>query len=39
MARVKSVAAERVRQGWLLPDDAARLVAEAEASAVLAASH
>lgn len=35
VARLKAVAAERVRGGWLLPDDAARLVTEAEASAVL----
>lgn len=38
VARVRSLAAQRVRQGWLLPDDAARLVAEAEASAVLSSA-
>ena len=35
VARVRHVAAEQVGQGWLLPDDAARIVAEAEASEVL----
>jgi hypothetical protein len=35
VARVKAVAARRVREGWLLPDDAARLVAQAQASDVL----
>ncbi|HWU03065.1 MAG TPA: alpha/beta hydrolase domain-containing protein, partial [Novosphingobium sp.] len=37
VAKVRAVAARRVREGWLLPDDAARLVAEAQASTVLAA--
>jgi len=35
VAKVKAVAEQRVLQGWLLPDDAAKLVAEAEASGVL----
>ncbi|WP_179505000.1 MULTISPECIES: alpha/beta hydrolase domain-containing protein [unclassified Sphingomonas] len=35
VARIKAVAARRVKEGWLLPDDAARLVAEAETSPVL----
>ncbi|SOB86380.1 hypothetical protein SAMN06297144_1485 [Sphingomonas guangdongensis] len=35
VARVRTVAAEQVAAGWLLPDDAARIVAEAEASDVL----
>ncbi len=35
VARVRTVAAEQVTAGWLLPDDAARLVREAEASDVL----
>jgi len=38
VARVKAVAEQRVREGWLLADDAARLVAEAQASTVLAPS-
>ena len=33
--RVRAVAASRVADGWLLPDAAARLVAQAEASEVL----
>lgn len=35
VARVRTVAAEQVKAGWLLADDAARIVAQAEASAVL----
>lgn len=35
VARVRAVAAEQVAAGWLLPDDAVRLVREAEASDVL----
>jgi hypothetical protein len=37
VAKVKAVADRRVQEGWLLPDDAAKLVAEAEASSVLQA--
>lgn len=33
--RVRAVVARRVKEGWLLPDDGARLIAEAEASKVL----
>jgi hypothetical protein len=33
--RVRTVSASRVAEGWLLPEDAARLVAQAEASDVL----
>jgi len=35
VARIRTVAAERVAEGWLLPDDAAKLVAQAEVSDVL----
>lgn len=35
VARVKAVADRRVKEGWLMPDDAGRLVAEAQASSVL----
>ncbi|MBO9581376.1 MAG: hypothetical protein J7498_10840 [Sphingobium sp.] len=35
VARVREVAAQQVAQGWLLPDDAARLIAQADASPVL----
>ncbi|NBC37795.1 hypothetical protein GTZ99_14665 [Novosphingobium sp. FSY-8] len=35
VARVQAVAQRQVRDGWLLPDDAARLVAQAQASDVL----
>lgn len=35
VARVKAAAAEQVAAGWLLPDDAATLAAQAEASPVL----
>ena len=35
VARVRQVAAEQVTAGWLLPDDAARVVSQAEASDVL----
>jgi hypothetical protein len=35
VARVRTVADEQVRAGWLLADDAARIVAQAEASDVL----
>lgn len=35
VARMRAVAAERVRLGWLLPDDAAALIAQADASDVL----
>jgi hypothetical protein len=35
VARVRTVAAEQVAAGWLLPDDADRIIAEAEASDVL----
>jgi len=35
VARVRQVTTEQVRLGWLLPEDAARLDAEAEASDVL----
>jgi hypothetical protein len=35
VARVQAVAARRVKEGWLLPDDAARLVSEAQASSIL----
>lgn len=35
VARVRAVAADQVRQGWLLADDAEKLVARAEASDVL----
>ena len=35
VARVRTVAGHDVRAGWLLPDDAARIVTEAEASDVL----
>ena len=38
VARVKAVAQRRTLEGWLLPDDAARLVSEAEASSVLASA-
>lgn len=35
VARVRSVAAQQVADGWLLPEDADRIVAEAQASDVL----
>lgn len=35
VARVRTVAAQQVRAGWLLPDDAARIVEQAEDSGVL----
>lgn len=35
VARVRTVAAEQVRRGWLLEDDAAKLVSQADASEVL----
>jgi hypothetical protein len=35
VAQVQAVADRRVKEGWLLPDDAARLVAGAQASSVL----
>ncbi|MBO9574549.1 MAG: hypothetical protein J7494_02310 [Sphingobium sp.] len=35
VARVRRVARDRVSKGWLLPDDAERLIAQAEASLVL----
>lgn len=35
VARVRTVAAEQVKAGWLLPDDADKLVAQAQASDVL----
>jgi hypothetical protein len=35
VARVRATAAEQVRQGWLLADDAAAVIAQAEASDVL----
>jgi hypothetical protein len=35
VARVRTAAAEQVRAGWLLPDDAKRIVAQAEASQIL----
>ncbi|GGB42860.1 hypothetical protein GCM10011380_35420 [Sphingomonas metalli] len=35
VARVRAVAAEQVAAGWLLPDDAAKLIAQAQASDVL----
>jgi Alpha/beta hydrolase domain len=35
VAKVRLVAAQEVADGWLMPDDAARIIAEAEASAVL----
>jgi hypothetical protein len=35
VAKVRLVAAQEVADGWLLPDDAARIIKEAEASAVL----
>lgn len=35
VARIRSVAAEQVAAGWLLPDDAAKLIDQAEASDVL----
>jgi hypothetical protein len=35
VAKVRVTAAQQVTAGWLLPDDAARIVADAEASAVL----